>query len=167
MATPENPAALTVPTQQPGSLSVGTKSLADLTVGTEPLPPPVQPLSPGSLVAQPESPGERVGKPWNLEDLPNAAPVESNVRREVAAEVAARQPPIPTPDSLVAAQSQLAAAQARLDRIDSAIGTMIARDYPTGEARLRLYDEQAQSRTALEEAKRQVERFGGSGPSAD
>jgi len=165
MATSIDPSSITVGTRDPSSLTVGTQDPGALTVPTTALPAPVEPVSPGSRVVPAESLSSLKGKTWSLEDLPEAATVESEVQRKVASQVAESQPRVPPPDSLAEARSQLAASQARLDRIDSAIGTMLERDYPTGEARLRLYDEQSKARTAVEDSKEWVQRFdpGGTG----
>lgn len=159
MATSIDPSSITVGTQDPSSLTVGTQDPGALTVPTTALPAPVEPKSPGSLVVPTESPSRLVGKTWSLEDLPEAATVESEVRRKVAAQVAESQPRVPPPDSLATARSELAASRAKLDRINSAIGTMLERDYPTGEARLRLYDEQTEARGEVEDSKEWVQRL--------
>jgi len=165
MATSIAPSSITVGTQDPSSLTVGTQDPGALTVPTTALPAPVESKSPGSLVVPTESLSSLKGKTWSLEDLPEAATVEREVRRKVASQVAESPLQVPPPDSLATARSQLAASQAQLDRIDSAIGTMLERDYPTGEARLRLYDEQSKARTEVEDSKEWVQRFdpGGTG----
>lgn len=159
MATTASPDSLTVSPQSLSSLTVGTQDPGALTAPTTALPAPVETQSPGSLVVPTESPSRLAGQTWNPEDLPNAASVESEVQRKVASQVAESQPRVASPDSLSAARSQLVAAQARLEQINSAIGTMLERDYPTGEARLRLYDEQGEARSRVKDLKTWVERL--------
>lgn len=159
MATAASPDSLTVSPQSLSSLTVGAQDPGALTAPTTALPAPVETQSPGGLVVQTESPSRLEGQTWNPEDLPEAASVESEVRQKVASQVAESQPRVASPDSLSAARSQLAASQARLERINSAIGTMLERDYPTGEARLRLYDEQGEARRQVKDSKSWVERL--------
>ena len=165
MATTASPDSLTVSPQSLSSLTVGAQDPGALTAPTTALPAPVETQSPGSLVVPTESPSRLAGQTWNPEDLPNAASVESEVQRKVASQVAESQPRVASPDSLSAARSQFAASQARLEQVNSAIGTMLERDYPTGEARLRLYDEQREARRQVKESKAWVERLdpGGTG----
>ena len=159
MAEPRDPASLTVSPEALSSLTVGTQDPGALTAPTTALPAPVESKSPGSLTVSTESPSPPAGQPWNPEDLPGAASVESEVQRKVASQVAETQPRVGPPASLAAARSQLAVSQARLERVNSAIGTMLERDYPTGEARLRLYDEQDEARQQVKDSKDWVERL--------
>jgi hypothetical protein len=160
MATSEDPDSMVVSPTDPSTLVVGSEALGTLGTPTRALPSPVEALLP--VIASSESPGALSAAPADLDTLPSATQVEATVRRQVGESVAAAEPDIAVPTSLAAAEASLDAARARLSGIDSAIGTMIRRDYPTGTARLRLYDEQSAARSALARAVALVRDFGGS-----
>ena len=160
MATSEDPDSMVVSPTDPSTLVVGSEALGTLGTPTRALPSPVEALLP--VIASSESPGALSAAPADLDTLPSATQVEATVRRQVGESVAAAEPDIAVPTSLAVAEASLDAARARLSGIDSAIGTMIRRDYPTGTARLRLYDEQSAARSALARAVALVRDFGGS-----
>ena len=83
MATTASPDSLTVSPQSLSSLTVGTQDPGALAAPTTALPAPVEPVSPGRLVVPTESLSSLKGKTWSLEDLPESATVESEVRRNV------------------------------------------------------------------------------------
>lgn len=162
MAGSVAPVSIEASTADPDSLTVGSQALGAMAVPTTPLPAPVESESAATRVISPQALDDPAEPTWNLEDLPHEAALENDEQQAVAVSVIPhRGPGVSTTSSVAQARLQLSASQARLDRVNTAIGTMLERDYPTGEARLRLYAEQSDARRAVEAARSWVERFGG------
>jgi hypothetical protein len=154
---PSEPTALVVGTENPDALTVGTEDSASMTVGTTALPGAVGTealnaeagtgADPSSLTVgterladSPSGPGF-YGSPGQQGKLPNLVPASPQTREE--------------------AQALLVRAQSRLSIANTAVGNMVRRDYPTGNARLLLYDEQKSAQSDVEQAERWVKKFGG------
>jgi hypothetical protein len=154
---PNNPTTLVVGTENPDALTVGTEDPASMTVGTTALPGAVGTealnveagtgADPSSLTVgterltdSPSGPGF-YGSSGEQGKLPNLVPA--------------------SPRTLGEAQAILARAQSRLTVANTAVGDMVRRDYPTGNARLLLYDEQTSAQKEVGEAEHWVEEFGG------
>lgn len=161
LATAENPSELTVATENPDSEVVATQSLSSLEGPTHPLPAPTATVDPSSLVAETVSPDSLEAHTFPQEPLPDAAVEERKARAVALRDAALQSPSFPPPQTLAQAQSQLVRARSRLAAANTAVGTMIRRDYPTGEARLRIYDEQRDARDAVEKTEGWVREFGG------
>ena len=143
----ENPDSLTVETEDPSSMTVGTTALPEA-VGTEaPNAEAGTGANPNSLTVPTESLADSpsgpgfYGDPREQGKLPNLVPA--------------------SPQTLGQAQTLLVRAQSRLRAADTAVGNMVRRDYPTGTARLLLYDEQKSAQSDVEQAERWVKKFGG------
>ena len=67
------------------------------------------------------------------------------------------------PRDIGEARAMLARAQSRLAVANTAVGNMNQRNYPTGEARLRLYDAKKSAQTEVTEAEGWVQKLDGSG----
>lgn len=143
----ENPDSLTLDTEDPSSMTVGTTALPEA-VGTEaPNTEAGTGANPNSLTVPTESLADSpsgpgfYGGPGEQGKLPDLVPA--------------------SPQSLEQAQTLLVRAQSRLKAADTAVGNMVRRDYPTGNARLLLYDEQKSAQRDVEQAERWVKNFGG------
>jgi len=162
MGSSQNPAEMTVGTKNPEDLTVGTENPASLQGYSQPLPAPVNTQNPSALTAETVNPTSLEAAPYSLESLPGAAVQERQVRENVAREVADDSPAPSFPVSRAQAELQLNRARTRLEAANSAVGKMIRRDYPTGEARLRIYDEQQAAKNAMSAARESMRRFDGS-----
>ena len=161
MATAETPSALTVETRNPDDMVAPAHSLSSLEVPTQPLPAPMPTEDPSSLVVGTVQPDALEAHPYSLESLPSAAAQESRARAAALRQADLASPTLPTPETLAQAQSQLDAARARLAAANAAVGKMMRRNYPTGVARLRLYDVRQNARDAVSKAEGWVRDFGG------
>ncbi len=162
MGSAQNPADLTVGTENPDDMTVGTENPASLQGYTHPLPAPTNTQNPSALTAETVNPSSLEATPYSLESLPNAAVQERQVQEKVAREVATESPQPSLPVSRAQAELQLQRARSRLEAANTAVGNMIRRDYPTGEARLRIYDEQRFAQSAVNAARDSLRRFDGS-----
>ena len=161
MATTETLSALTVGTENPDDRVVPTHSLSSLEAQTHPLPAPTPTVDPSSLVVGTAQPGSLEAQTFSLGSLPSADAQERRARADAVREADLESPASPAPRSLAQAQSQLVRARAQLAAANTAVGTMMRRDYPTGEARLRLYDLQQNAKDAVFQAEGWVRDFGG------
>lgn len=162
-AQTENPDDMVVGSQSPGALVAGTEDLSSLEGTTHSLPNGVPTLSPLELVAPSESPGALVGETSSLSDLPEAREADAAAERQVEEQVRAAQPGFRLATSSGEAEAQLSGAKSRLEQANAAVGKMLQRDYPRGEARARIYAEQRAARQAVASASATVERFRGPG----
>ncbi len=155
--SPSNPSTLVVGTENPDALTVGTEDPASMTVGTTALPggvgtealnveagtgadPSSLTVGTEQLTDSPSGPGFN-GSSGEQGKLPNLVPA--------------------SPRTLGEARALLAGAQSRLTVANTAVGDMVRRDYPTGNARLLLYDEQKTAQKEVAEAEHWVQEFGG------
>ena len=150
----ENPDDMTAKTENPEALTVGTRSLPGATpseaLGSEALSPEgnvgesPSALTVGteSLSDSPGGPG-MYGSPGQQGQLPDLIPAE--------------------PGNIGEARAMLARAQSRLVTATTAVGNMNQRNYPTGEARLQLYDQQKSAQAEVTEAEGWVQKLDGSG----
>lgn len=150
----ENPDDLTAETENPQALTVGTRSLPGSTptqaLGSQALgsegnageSPSALSVGTESLSDTPGGPG-LYGSPSEQGQLPNLIPA--------------------APRDIGEARAMLARAQSRLAVANTAVGNMNQRNYPTGDARLRLYDEQKSAQTEVTEAEGWVQKLDGSG----
>lgn len=165
-AQTENPDDRVVGSQNPGVLVTGTENPSSLEGTTHSLPNGVPTLSPLELVAPTESPGALAVETTRLSDLPEAREADAAAERQVDEQVWATQPGFPLATSSGEAEAQLSGAKSRLERANAAVGKMLQRDYPRGEARARIYAEQRAARQAVASASAAVERFSGQGSNA-
>ena len=161
-ATSMTPDSLTVGSHTMDGHMATSQNPDDLVVGSRPLPSPVEAQEPTTLNGMGVSPDSQPGQAYRLSNLPNADAVRQQVHDRTWDSVQASQPSVATPDDLAQAQETLADARSRLDEANAAVGKMIRRNYPTGEPRLRLYDEQKTAQMQVSQAERWVEEFGGS-----
>jgi hypothetical protein len=132
---------------------------------------------PDSLVVESENLDDRLGHSTALQDLPDADAQEREIEQETLAEMRERHrteglaedatatprdgPPSTSGNrmnaqiaSIRAAKKQFAAAKARASKADEAYGVMMERDYPRGEARLKIVDERKLAQQELESAQK-------------
>ncbi|MCH2185281.1 hypothetical protein MK280_05355 [Myxococcota bacterium] len=156
------PDSLTVESQSLDALSASSQDPDSLLVGSRQLPSGVDAQSPTPLSQTGVSPDELTATSERLSDLPQATQVQREVDAKISRQVHASQPEWITPQTLAEAQSGLERARARARAADAAVGKMVRRDYPTGEARVMLYDEQKAARAQVVKAERSVLDWGGS-----
>ena len=106
-----------------------------------------------------------------LDDVPLAEPVslDSLLPPEAAASVSDPAAPPVTPqlrDELARATQALNAAAVRRDAANAAYGNMMARDYPSGEAKAAIVAERDAAHAAYEQAAARYRDLGGSVPAA-
>ena len=165
-ASSMSPDELTVGSQSMDSRTVSSQNPNDLVVGSHALPSPVEAQKPTVLDGMGTSPDAQPGRAYNVSNLPDADTVRQEVHQQTWDSVDASQPSEAAPRDLAEARRQLSNARARLAGINASVGKMIRRNYPTGEPRLRLYDEQKQAQAQVSQAEHWVENYGGS-PSED
>ena len=161
-ASSMNPDELTVGSQNMDAHMASSVNPNSLVVNSQPLPSPVEAHSPASQSSTGESPDALTVQSTRLSSLPQASEVNEEVHQQVWQQVKAAQPEMVQPQTLAGARAVLAKAQSQLDQINAAVGKMIRRDYPTGEPRVRLYDEQKAAQLQVGQAKQWVENLGGS-----
>ncbi len=148
---------MTVETENPDSLTVGTEDPNSLTVGTRALPSAV---APESLTPQPgtgASPDALTVGTESLSDSPEGPGLYGNVQNP-----AGSPDLVPDePQSLDQARAMLRRAQTRLASANTAVGNMMERDYPRGQARIDLYDEKRSAQADVAQAQQWVQGFGG------
>ena len=146
-AQTENPDDLTVGTENPDSMTVGTTALPGAVGSEQPIAQPGTGVSPDSLTVGTEA----------LSDTPG------NAGGYQQGENSGRNPNLipSSPGDLQEAQAMLRRARSRLQVANTAVGNMMERDYPTGSARILLYDEKKSAERDVDQAEQWVEGFGG------
>jgi len=146
----ENPDALTVGTENPNSMVVAPSALPNSVGSQAPNAIHGSGVSPDSLTVGTEplsdSPPNPGGYQWGD---------DSGQNPDVIA---------PRPQSLSQAKAMLQGAQSRLEAANTAVGNMMRRDYPTGEARILLYDKKKSAQREVDQAQRWVKELGGESP---
>lgn len=161
-ASAETPGNLTVESQSLDSHTGSSHPLDAAVVGSRPLPTAVESESPVAQAQTGISPDDLTGEADRLSDLPDASEVEDQVNRQTWRQVEASQPAVARPRTLEEARSNLTRARARLGAARAAVGKMIRRDYPTGQPRVRIYDEERLAEQQVAEAEGWVRELGGS-----
>ena len=161
MGNSENPDDLLVQSENPDSMVVGSEDPDSMVVGSENL-------------------DDHLGRSTTLQDLPDAAAQERKVEGETLAEMRERHRQAGMAEEAAAAsgnndpstgssrmndqigsireaKEQLAAAQARATKADDVYGTMMRRNYPRGEARLKIVDERKLAHRDLESAQKRYD----------
>ena len=159
-AETENPDNMVVGSQDPGDMLAGTETPGSLSGRTVPLPDATPTLSPSELVAPTQSPGPLQSQTTSLSSLPEARQADAAAEREVQERVQAEQPVFAPPTSAGDAQARLADAKSNLERANAAVGKMLQRNYPRGEARAQIYAEQQDAQQAVENASAEASQFG-------
>jgi len=150
--------SMTVETEDPDSLTVGTEDPGSLTVGTNALPASVSPESPTPQAGTGASPDALTVGTEALSDSPEGPGLYGN-----AANPGATPDLFPDrPQTLAQAQAMLQRARTRLERANTAVGNMMERNYPRGQARVDLYDEKRSAESDLAQAQAWVKELGGS-----
>ena len=149
--------SMTVETENPDSMTVGTENPNEMTVGTRSLPVPVDTEKPSAIPGTGVSPDSLTVGTESLSDAPSGSGLYGNAPNPGAAPDL--EPASPT--SLTEARAMLRRAQARLQMANTAVGNMMERDYPKGQARLLLYDEKKSAQQQVDQAERWVQQFGG------
>ena len=160
MASAETPDDLTVDSQSLDSDTGSSQSLDAAVVGSRPLPDGVRSEPPVAQAQTGISPDALTGVADRLSDLPDASEVEDQVTRQTRRQVEASQPAVARPRTLAEARSNLTRARARLEAARAAVGKMIRRDYPTGQPRVRIYDEQRLAEQQVAQAESWLREFG-------
>jgi len=111
------------------------------------------------------------GETVPLEDVPLAQPVspDSLLAPEPAAPAGDAEVPPVAPqlrEKFVRAQQALNAAATRLEAANAAYGNMMARNYPSGEAKAVIVTERDEARAAYDEAAGRYRELGGELPAA-
>ncbi len=148
--------SMTVETENPDSMTVGTEDPDDMTVGTRSLPVPVDTEKPSAIPGTGLSPDSLTVGTEPLSDAPSGSGLYGNAPNPGAAPDL--EPASPT--SLTEARAMLRRARARLQTANTAVGNMMERDYPKGQARLLLYDERKSAQQQVDQAERWVQQFG-------
>lgn len=161
-ASSMTPDSITVGSQSMDSHRATSQDPDSLVVNSRPLPAPVQAQDPTALSGMGVSPDSQPGKAYRLSDLPDAQTVRRDVHEQTWDSVQDAQPTLRRPSDLSQAQAALAQSRSRLEQVNAAVGKMIRRNYPTGEPRLRLYDEQKAAQNQVSQAEQWVQDFGGS-----
>ena len=161
-ASSMTPDSLTVDSQSMDSHMATSQDPDSLVVNSRPLPAPVQAQDPTTLNGMGVSPDSQPGKAYRLSDLPDAQAVRRDVHQQTWDSVQDSQPSMNRPSDLSQAQRALTGARSRLEQANAAVGKMVRRNYPTGEPRLRLYDEQKSAQRQVSQAEQWVQGFGGS-----
>lgn len=161
-ASSMSPDSLTVGSQNMDSHMATSQDPDSLVVNSRPLPSPVQAQDPTTLSGMGVSPDSQPGKAYRLSNLPDAQTVRQDVHQQTWDSVQDSQPGMNRPSDLSQAQLALTAARSRLEQANAAVGKMVRRNYPTGEPRLRLYDEQKSAQMQVSQAEQWVQGFGGS-----
>ena len=149
--------SMTVETENPDSMTVGTENPNEMTVGTRSLPVPVDTEKPSAIPGTGVSPDSLTVGTESLSDAPSGSGLYGNAPNPGAAPDL--EPASPT--SLTEARAMLRRAQTRLQMANTAVGNMMERDYPKGQARLLLYDEKKSAQQQVDQAERWVQQFGG------
>ena len=159
-----DPNALVVGTENPDDLTAETENPQALTVGTRSLPgsTPTQALGSQGLDSEgngSESPSALSVGTESLSDTPGGPGLYGSPSEQ------GRLPDLvpAAPRDIGEARAMLARAQSRLAVANTAVGNMNQRNYPTGEARLRLYDAKKSAQTEVTEAEGWVQKLDGSG----
>lgn len=164
LAETENPDDMVTGTQNPDTMVAATEDPSSLEGKTYALPAPAPTLSPSGMVT-PTQPLGISGTPTvSLSALPEANQADAVAERRIEEQVQAEQPVFPVARSLSEAQSQLSTANSRLENANAAVGKMLQRNYPRGEARARIYAEQKAAQEEFASASQVVEGFGGVPP---
>ena len=161
-ASSMTPDSLTVDSQSMDSHRATSQDPDSLVVHSRPLPAPVQAQDPTTLNGMGVSPDSQPGQAYRLSNLPDAQTVRQDVHQQTWDSVQGSQPSMNRPNDLSQAQRALTAARSRLEQANAAVGKMVRRNYPTGEPRLRLYDEQKSAQMQVSQAEKWVQDFGGS-----
>jgi hypothetical protein len=140
-AQSENPDGLTTDSRNPDDMVVGSETMEGRVVGAE---------DPDSMVAAPGVLDQHEATSENLSDLPNVKPDAGYVEIEVPGQ--ADWEPTTDPQVLLARQNLLRA-EARARAAITTYGDAERRDYPRGQARVRIVEERNAAMAALEEAK--------------
>ncbi len=165
-AETENPDNMVVGSQNPGDMLAGTETPGSLSGQTVPLPNATPTLSPSELVAPTQALGPLQTQTTSLSSLPEARQADAAAEREVQEQVQAEQPVLAPPTSAGEAQARLDDANSNLERANTAVGKMMQRNYPRGEARAQIYAEQQAAQRAVENASAAAARFGVGGSDA-
>ncbi|MEE3327643.1 MAG: hypothetical protein VX252_09930 [Myxococcota bacterium] len=161
-ASAMTPDSLTVGSQSMDSHMATSQNPDDLVVDSHPLPAPTEAQEPTTLSGMGVSPDSQPGTAYRLSNLPDANTVRQEVHQQTWDSVQDAQPSMAPPSDLSEARVALSGARSRLEQANAAVGKMIRRDYPTGEPRLRLYDEQKTAQRQVSQAEQWVQNFGGS-----
>ena len=146
----ENPDALTVGTENPNNMMVAPSALPN-SVGSH-APDAIRGtgVSPDSLTVGTEplsdSPPNPGGYQWGDDSGQNPDLIA------------------PRPQSLSQAKAMLLRAQSGLEAANTAVCNMMRRDYPTGKARILLYDKKESAQREVDQAQRWVKELGGESP---
>ena len=161
-ASSTSPDELTVDSQSLDAHTASSQNPDALVVESHALPAPVGAKTPTVLDGMGVSPDAQPGNAYSLSDLPEANAVRREVHQQTWDAVQDSQPSQVAPRDLDEAQTVLSNARARLAEINASVGKMIRRNYPTGEPRLRLYDQQKQAQGQVNQAEKWVQDYGGS-----
>lgn len=158
----QNPDALTVQSQGLDSHTASSEDPDSALVQSHPLPAPVQSEPPTPEAQTGISPDGLTVQADSLSTLPNADLVERQVDEQTWQEVENSGQAIARPRTLAEAEANLSFAQERLASARAAVGKMIRRDYPTGQPRVRIYDEERVAEKQVAQAEGWVRELGGS-----
>ena len=161
-ASSMSPDELTVGSQSLDAHTVSSQNPDDLVVKSHALPAPVGEKTPTVLDGMGISPDAQPGNAYSLSNLPEANTVRQEVHQQTWDAVQDSRPSQVAPRDLGEARTVLSNARARLAEINASVGKMIRRNYPTGEPRLRLYDQQKQAQGQVNQAEKWVQNYGGS-----
>jgi hypothetical protein len=170
-ATSSRPGSHSAKSENPDDMVVGTEKLGSHIAGTE---------NPDGMVAETENLDQHRGRSTALQDLPTVEDQERKIQNETleemrerhrtegraeegAGKLAEEAPAAATNRmkgqiaAIHGAKKELEESRERVAKADDVYGKMIQRDYPRGEARLKIVDEQKLAHEALRAAEQRYD----------